>query len=36
MVSEYRKLLIFVSGLLFVFLMYIVISCGGGGCGVED
>jgi hypothetical protein len=33
MFSEYRKLLIFVSGLLFVFLMYIVISCSGGGGG---
>jgi hypothetical protein len=33
MVSEYRRLLIFVSGLLFVFLMYIVISCSGGGGG---
>jgi hypothetical protein len=33
MVSEYRKLLIFVSGLFLVFLMYIVISCSGGGGG---
>jgi hypothetical protein len=33
MFSEYRKLLIFVSGLFLVFLMYIVISCSGGGGG---
>jgi hypothetical protein len=34
MFSEYRKLLIFVSGLFLVFLMYIVISCSGGGGGL--
>ncbi len=33
MFSEYRKFLVFLSGLFFIFLMYVVISCSGGGGG---